>query len=100
MKNKAYYYKKDVVKRSKMYGTTTYKLTVYGIKSGKLYRVGETEYNSGSTCGEWGEAWHLLRSAGLSSENPKHLIALVNIAEYGRHRRTAADHQPQLRLIY
>lgn len=47
MKNKAYYYKKDVVKRSKMYGTTTYKLTVYGIKSGKLYRVGETEYNSG-----------------------------------------------------
>lgn len=31
------------------------------------------------------------RSAGLSSENPKHLIALVNIAEYGRHRRTAAD---------
>lgn len=28
MKNKAYYYKKDVVKRSKMYGTTTYKLTV------------------------------------------------------------------------
>ena len=48
MKNKAYYYKKDVVKRSKMYGTTTYKLTVYGIKSGKLYRVGETEYNSGS----------------------------------------------------
>jgi hypothetical protein len=65
MKNKAYYYKKDVVKRSKMYGTTTYKLTVYGIKSGKLYRVGETEYNSGSTCGEWGEAWHLLRSAGL-----------------------------------
>lgn len=56
MKNKAYYYKKDVVKRSKMYGTTTYKLTVYGIKSGKLYRVGETEYNSSSTCGEWGEA--------------------------------------------
>lgn len=54
MKNKSYYYKKDVVKRSKMYGTTTYKLTVYGIKSGKLYRVGETEYNSGSTCGEWG----------------------------------------------
>lgn len=41
MKNKAYYYKKDVMKRSKMYGTTTYKLTVYGIKSGKLYRVGE-----------------------------------------------------------
>lgn len=65
MKNKSYYYKKDVVKRSKMYGTTTYKLTVYGIKSGKLYRVGETEYNSGSTCGEWGEVWHLLRSAGL-----------------------------------
>ena len=65
MKNKSYYYKKDVVKRSKMYGTTTYKLIVYGIKSGKLYRVGETEYNSGSTCGEWGEVWHLLRSAGL-----------------------------------
>lgn len=40
------------------------------------------------------------RSAGLSSENPKHLIALVNIAEYGRHRRTAADHPPQLRRIY
>lgn len=40
------------------------------------------------------------RSAGLSSENPKHLIALVNIAEYGRHRRTAADHPPRLCRIY
>lgn len=40
------------------------------------------------------------QTAGLSSENPKHLIALVNIAEYGRHRRTAADYPPKLRRIY
>jgi len=65
MKNKSYYYKKDVVKRSKMYGTTTYKLTVYGIKSGKLYRVGEAEYNGGSTRGGWGGGLQPLGSAGL-----------------------------------
>lgn len=40
------------------------------------------------------------RFAGLSLENPRHLIALVNIAECGRHRRTAADHPPRLRRIY
>lgn len=65
MKNKTYYYKKDVVKRSKMYGTTTYKINVYGIKSGKLFKVGETMQNTGSTCGDFCEVWHLLRSCGL-----------------------------------
>lgn len=65
MKNKTYYYKKDVLKRSKMYGSTTYKITVYGIKAGKLYTIGTTEQNTASTPGDFGEVWHILRACGL-----------------------------------
>lgn len=65
MKNKVFYYKKDVVKRSKMYGYINYLITVYGIKSGKLYTIGTIVQRTHSTPGDTGEVLEVLKSAGL-----------------------------------
>lgn len=61
---KAFYYKKDVGPRSRMYGHRKVKLIVYGVNRGTLEKIGEGSYTTGVTCGDFGEVWHILKAAG------------------------------------
>lgn len=59
------YYRKELKKHSKMYGYNDYLIHVYRVYRGELVKIGETRQRTGSTCGDFGEVWHVLRTAGL-----------------------------------
>lgn len=68
MKNKTFYYTKELKTVSKMYGNRKYTIKVYGVKRNKLYYIGEAVQNSAATPGDKGEVWYILQAAG---EAPK-----------------------------
>lgn len=68
MKNKTFYYTKEIKQHSKMYGYTKYIIKVYGVKRNKLYYIGEAVQSSAATPGDRGEVWQVLQKSG---EAPK-----------------------------
>lgn len=48
---KRFYFKDEVIKVSKMYGSATRLCTIYELKKGDLEKVGEVSYNTASTMG-------------------------------------------------
>lgn len=69
MKNKNFYYTKQLKSHSKMYGWNKYILKVYQIKHNKLEFVGETTQCTASTCGDIGECWQVLQSNKIAPKN-------------------------------
>jgi len=79
MKNKNFYYTKNEISRSKTYGYIVYKLTIYRVKNSKIFYIGETRQNSGSTCGDVGECWKVLQTNKYA---PKKIDVFKNMFLY------------------
>lgn len=86
LKNKTVYYTKTKIKQSKMYGSITYKLQVFLVKSGKLVFAGEGEQNTASTPGERGECFIILQQAGLVPKKIKPLYGMFRVLPEKQHQ--------------
>lgn len=88
MKNKHFYYLKELKSHSKMYGWNKYTIKVYQVKRNKLEFVGETTQCTASTCGDIGECWQVLQREGIA---PKKIDVFQGMYSYMRTNNISID---------